>query len=149
MGVFMRKFWRYFFLLLLLLFVGYCVEFVYRKNSICGPGEHVIQSDAEAIKLAQIQIFRAPYVGFGRFDGVDIGLPRAAHGRPDNIDFSQPDCCKVTRTRSALGVIIWEVDLEGVTIGEPTRRRITASILLSNCGAMFRDDSGMTAYSSR
>jgi hypothetical protein len=142
--------WRYFFLLLTLLVVCYCVEFVYRKNNICGPGEQTIQSDAQAIERAKTLIHRARYVGFGRFDGLDmldIGLPRAAHGRPGNIDFSQPDCCKVTRTRSALGVIIWEVDLKGVTTGEPTRRRITASILLSNCGAIFPDDSGVTAYS--
>ena len=109
MGVFMRKFWRYFFLLLMLLSVGYIVEFAYRKNNICVSGERFIQSDAEAIERETTVIHRARYVGFGQFDGLDqldIGLPRAAHGRPGNIDFSRPDCCKVTRSRSAFGIII-------------------------------------------
>lgn len=39
--------------------MGEYAAFAYRLNNICGPGDHIIQSEAEAIKQAQIRIIRA------------------------------------------------------------------------------------------
>jgi hypothetical protein len=44
-----------------------------------------------------------------------------------------------------LGVIIWEVELEGKTIGEPKQRHVSALMRLSNCGAAFDEESFMTS----
>lgn len=137
----MRKFWRYFFLLLLVLLAVWIVEFVYRKNNICGTGERIITSDAEAIERARNQIFRAGYVGFGP--------PDEKEEKPGYADFSRPDCCKVSRTRTAIGVIIWKVELDGETIGGSKKRRVDASMWLSNCGAVFVDDSSVATYPLR
>jgi hypothetical protein len=49
--------------------------------------------------------------------------------------------CKVTRTRNVFGVIVWEISLQEETEGEATRRRVDAVISLSNCGAVFTEDS--------
>jgi hypothetical protein len=111
-------------------------EFAYRKNYACGPGEQIIQSDADAIKQAQRQFFKA------RFHDISGYID----GTPGVADFSQPDCCKVKRALTWTGVIEWEVTLEGETIGEPKKRRVSALTTLSNCGAIFDEDSYVSVY---
>ncbi len=135
----MRKVFRTrnFFLLLvsvlLLLIVGDLVAFAYRKNS-CGPGDHVLLSTDDAIKQAEIRISRARYGSHG--------VPGYVDEKPDLVDFGQSrDCCGATRSRNIFGVVIWKVYLDGETIGEPKKRHVSAAMNLSNCGAVFDEDS--------
>jgi hypothetical protein len=128
-------------MLLVVVIVGDCASFAYRLNNVCGPGDHIIQSDADAIEAAQIRIFRARYGSHG--------IPGYVDEKPGYADFSQADCCIVTRTRTATGVIVWEVDLHGETISEPRKRYVSAEMRLSNCGAVFDEDSFITAEPAR
>jgi hypothetical protein len=128
-------------LLLAVLIVGICASFAYRLNNVCGPGDHTIQSEADAIKQAQIRIIRARYGSHG--------IPGYIDEKPGYADFSRTDCCKVTRTRTAIGVIVWEVSLDGETIGEPKTRHVSALMELSNCGAVFDEESFITAEPAR
>ncbi|WJR76456.1 hypothetical protein [Bradyrhizobium sp. NP1] len=128
---------RNWFLVLLVLVVGWHVRFAYRTNYVCGPDEHIIQSDADAIKQAQKLMFKAHYASHGISGYIDE--------KPYIADFSQADCCTVRRVLSANGVIVWKVSLDGETIGEPRPRHVSADILLSNCGAVFDDDSYIVA----
>jgi hypothetical protein len=103
------------------LIVGWLAEFTYRTNNICGPGDHIILSDADAIKVAKARALDAPYASSQYFDS-----------EPDLVDFGRTDaCCKVTRT--AFGVIVWEVSLHGETTGEMWAREVSAFVALSNC----------------
>jgi len=43
------------------------------------------------------------------------------------------------KTRTAAGTIVWEVGLEGETIGELKPRHVSALMRLSNCGGVFED----------
>lgn len=45
--------------------VAWFGESAYRTNYVCGPGEHTIRSDADAIKQAQLRIVRARYDSHG------------------------------------------------------------------------------------
>jgi hypothetical protein len=128
-------------LVLAVLIVGWLGEFAYRNNNICGPGERIIESDADVIKQAQIRIIRARYGSHG--------IPGYVDEKPAYADFSQTDCCKVTRTRTAFGVIVWEVSLDGETIGEPRKRHVGALMRLSNCGAVFDEESLIFSYPNR
>ncbi len=125
----------------ILLFVGFWAEFAYRLNNVCGPGDHIIQSDAGAIKQAQIRIVRARYLSHG--------IPGYVDEKPGYADFSRADCCTVRRSRNIFGVIVWEVELHGETVGEPKKRRVSADMWLSNCGAVFDEDSFITAEPTR
>jgi hypothetical protein len=119
-------------LLLGVLIVGWLSEFAYRSNNICGPGDHIIQSDADAIKMAQSRLFRARYGCHGIAGYVDE--------MPDHVDFSHVEnCCEATRSRTVFGVIVWQVYLSGETIGEPKKRRVGVSMKLSNCCVVFHD----------
>jgi len=89
-------------------------------NNVCEPGDHIILSDSDAIKQAQMRLFRARYGSHGRPGYVDE--------KPGYADFSQANCCEVKKTRTAAGVIVWEVGLEGETIGEPKKRHVSALI---------------------
>jgi len=119
-------------LILLAIWIGSTAEFAYRMNNVCEPGDHIILSDSDAIKQAQMRLFRARYGSHGR-PYVDE--------KPGYADFSQANCCEVKKTRTAAGVIVWEVGLEGETIGEPKKRHVSALIRLSNCGVVFVEDS--------
>jgi hypothetical protein len=120
------------FTLLALSAVGYAVRFAYRLNNACGPGDHIIRSEADAIKQAQIRISRARYGSHGK--------PGYLDEKPDLVDFDHTDnCCVATKTRNIYGVIIWEVSLDGETIGEPKKRQVGALMRLSNCGVAFHD----------
>ena len=124
--------------LLVALLVSLNAALTYRKNNICSAGDHPIQSEAEAIKQAGIRFSRANYHRHeisGYFDGM-----------PELVVWDQAiDCCKVTRTRNIFGVIVWEISLQGETEGETTTRRVDAVMSLSNCGAVFTDDSFLSA----
>jgi len=115
----------------ILLLGGYVVEFAYRKNS-CAPGEHVLLSEDEAIKQAKNRISRARYGSHG--------VPGYVDEKPHAVDFDQTlNCCKAIRTRNIFGVIIWDVYMDGETIGEPKKRKVGVDMRLSNCGAVFHD----------
>jgi hypothetical protein len=117
------------------LIAGDLVLFAYRTNNICDPGDHIIQSESDAIETAKSRVLQARYGSYGYFDE-----------KPGLVDFSQTDdCCGVTRTRNGYGVIVWEVSLRGVTTGETIKRRVDAFLALSNCGAVFVHDSFITA----
>ena len=117
------------------LLVGSIGEFAYCLNNVCGSGEHIIQSEADAIETARSRILQARYGSYGFFDE-----------KPGFVDFSHTDnCCKAARTRNIYDVIAWEVYLDGETTGETIARNVGAYVLLSNCGAVFVDDSFMTA----
>jgi hypothetical protein len=139
----MRKLFRAknVFFALIALIVGYIAEFAYRTNNICGPGEQILKSDADAIEQAQIRLFRAHYGSHG--------IPGYIDEKLGFVDFSRANCCTVTRTRTTFGVIIWKVDLHGETIGEPKKRNVSASMWLSNCGAVFDEYSSITAEPAR
>ena|GEM_PF-2360900 len=128
-------------LLLTVLIVGICASFAYRLNNVCGPGDRIIESEADAIKQAQIRIIRARYGSHG--------IPGYVDEKPGYADFSRVDCCRVRRSRTATGVIIWVVELRGETIGEPKKRYVNALMELSNCGAVFGDSSFITAEPTR
>jgi hypothetical protein len=103
----------------------------YRLNYVCGPDDHIIQSEADAIKQGQRRIFKAHY---GTHD-----TPGYVDEKPGVADFSQPDCCAVKRTLTMTSVIQWDVSLDGETIGEPKKRHVSALMRLSNCGVVFDD----------
>jgi hypothetical protein len=124
------------------LIVGDCASFAYRLNNVCGPGDRIIKSEADAIKQAKARTFEAHYITHGIAGYVDE--------KPAVIDFDHTDnCCKVTRSRNIYGVIIWKVDLDGETIGEPRNRLVGVNMSLSNCGAVFSDDSFISAEPKR
>lgn len=132
---------RNMFLALLALIVWYQLKFTYRMNNICAPGDHIIQSEADAIKQAQTRLFRARYGSHG--------IPGYIDAIPGSVDYSRTDCCGVSRTRTATGIIIWQVSLHGETIGEPKKREVDAVMWLTNCGAVFEDDSYILAEPPR
>jgi hypothetical protein len=124
------------------LIVGDCASFAYRLNNVCGPGDRVIESESDAIKQAQARTFKAHYITHGIAGYVDE--------KPALIDFDHTDnCCKATRSRNIYGVIIWKVYLDGETTGEPRNRHVGVNIALSNCGAVFSDDSFVSAEPKR
>jgi hypothetical protein len=130
----MRKIFRVrnFFFALVALIIGYCINFTYRLNNVCTPGDHILLSDADAIKQAQIRFYSARYISHHARGYIN--------GKPDLVDFSHTaNCCKATRSRTMLGVIVWQVYLKGVTIGEPRMREVGVDMQLSNCGAVFHD----------
>jgi len=120
-----------------LLFLAYAVAFAYRTNS-CAPGDHVLLSEADAIKQAKIRISRARYGSHG--------VPGYVDDKPYFVDFDKSgDCCSAKRSRNIFGVVVWEVLLHGETIGEAKKRDVGVQMSLSKCGAVFVDDSFITA----
>jgi len=129
-------------LLLVVLIVSWFAEFAYHLNNVCGPGYHIIQSDADAIEVAKARYWQANYGSHG--------IPGYVDEKPGSVDFGQTDnCCTVTRSRTATGVIVWEVGLDGETMGEPKTRHVSAFVPLSNCGVVFRDESRIFAAPKR
>ena len=126
-------------LVLLVLFaIADTAWFAYRLNNLCGPGDHIVRSETDAIETAKVRIFRAHYGSHGK--------PGYLDEKPALVDFSHTDnCCSVLRTRNIYGVIVWKVSLDGETIGEPKKRKVGVYIELSNCGAVFDDDSFILA----
>jgi hypothetical protein len=129
-------------LLLTVLIIGDFASFAYRLNSVCRPGYRIIHSEADAVQRAQVQIFRARYGSHG--------IPGYVDEKPGSTDFGRiDDCCRVARTRTMGGVIVWKVWLHGETTGEPRKRRVSAEMWLSNCGVVFDEDSTITAEPAR
>lgn len=124
------------YLVMAAIIAGYTAWDSYRLNYVCGPGDHIIQSEADAIKLAQSRIFKAHYGSHG--------IPGYVDEKPYTADFSQPDCCEARRTMTMTGLIQWEVNLDVETIGETKKRHVGVFMTLSNCGVVF-DDSYITA----
>jgi hypothetical protein len=131
-----RTFLRYFLLLLVVLVVGVHLVFAFRLNYVCGPDEHLIRYRVDAIARAEKRMFEAHYLPHD--------TPGYVDEKPYIADFSQPDCCHVEKTITWNGVILWQVTLDGETIGEPKKRHVSAYIALSNCGSVF-DDSYISA----
>jgi len=140
----MRKIFRARNMLLLLivlpivLILGDFALFAYRMNNLCGPGDHIVQSESDVIETAKSRVFQARY---GAFYGEE----------PDSVDFSHTDnCCKAVRTRTPFGVIVWKISLEGETARNPAEgRHVSAQMELSNCGVVFDEDSLITAVPVR
>ena len=88
----------------IVLLVGFCVEFAYRTNS-CALGDHVIQSEADAIEVAKKKIVKSSYFSSESFGSA-----------PDFVDSlsETEDCCSATRFRTPFFVIVWEVSLQKV-----------------------------------
>ena len=55
-----------------------------------------------------------------------------------------PVKCTCQKTILWDGIIVWVVNLDGETIGEPKKRHVNADMRLSNCGVVF-DDSYISA----
>jgi hypothetical protein len=120
-------------LVLLAVWIGSMAAFAYWTNNVCAPGYHIILSDADAITQAQKELQGGH------------GIRGYADDRFGVADFSQANCCKIKRTRTGTGVIVWKVGLEGETFGEP-KRHVSALLQLSNCGEVFADDSYVSTY---
>jgi len=133
----MRKFFRVRNLFLLLvsapvvLFVGFGVGFAYRKNS-CAPGDHVLQSEADAIEVAKRKFVEKPSV---RFHSGDFG---SASAFVDAISETE-NCCSAVRNVNFAFVVVWDVQLYERTAARPNGR--AARLFLSNCGTVFDYDS--------
>jgi len=128
-------------LLLAVLMLSGIGEFTYRLNYVCASGR-TIRSETDAIELAKALYWQARYGSHG--------IPGYVDEKPGSVDFGQVDnCCTVTRRRTAFGVIVWEVSLHGETIGEPKKRYVDAIMSLSNCGAVFVDESFILAEPGR
>ncbi len=108
----------------IVLLVAFCVEFAYRTNS-CAPGDHVIQSEEDAIEVAKKKIVKSSYFSSESFGSA-----------PDFVDsLSETEgCCSATRSRTPFFVIVWEVSLSE-SVAKPNYR--LAKVFLSNCGVIF------------
>jgi len=114
-----------------LLIFAWLGHFTYRLNNVCGPGEHLIQSEDDAIETAKARALQAR---FGSVEGFTE--------KPSFVDFSHlENCCTAARIRTIFGVIVWEVYLNGHASGESSNWRVRAHLPLSNCGALFVDES--------
>jgi hypothetical protein len=115
----------------IVLVFGWEAVSTYRTNNVCDPGYHIVQSNADAIKQAKIRFNRARYGSHGVAGHLDE--------KPELVDFSRlgDSCCLVTRSRNMFGVIGWQVGLDGETVGEPTIRKVSVSMIRSNCEAVF------------
>lgn len=120
-------------LLVLLSLILWCVEFAFRMNS-CGPGDHVIQSEADAIEVAKKKIVKDRRFSSSRFGSA-----------PDFVDDLKEtdDCCSAVKTRNYSFVVVWEVRLFAQTAARPTQR--VAVVMLSNCGSYIFADSAINA----
>jgi hypothetical protein len=107
---------------------GWFAEFAYRTNS-CGPGDHVIQSETDAIEVAKKKMVKER-----KFSSETFG------SAPDFVDSLSgiKDCCYATRSRTPFFVIVWRVSLSNEAAG---RSRREATLYLSNCGDIFTDES--------
>lgn len=119
--------------LLLVLWVGFASEFAFRMNS-CGPGDHVIQSEADAIEVAKKKIVKDPRFSSNKFGSA-----------PDFVEDLKDtdDCCTAVRTRNYSFVVAWEVRLFAQTAARPNQR--VAVVMLSNCGTHIFADSAIDA----
>ncbi|MFG3591914.1 hypothetical protein [Bradyrhizobium sp. RDI18] len=130
------------FLALTVSLVVWIVQFVYRTNNFCGPGDHPIQSEADAIAVAKTKMVKNPFFSSERFGSA-----------PDFVDALEraENCCNAIRSRNMLGSIFWDVYL-GASISTTPNTGIywrasrsaqshTALVAMSNCGVISTSDS--------
>ena len=101
-------------------------QFAYRQNNICSPGEHILQSDTDAIEVAKNRLVKDPFFSSQEFGGAPEFL-EALH--------QTSKCCEVVRRRTFFFVIVWDVFL----VAETPTKRLIALMGLSNCGAIFAE----------
>lgn len=123
--------------LLLSLWVAQCS---YRTNYHCEPGDHPIQSEADAIAVAKRKIVERGLFSSESFGSVSDFVD--AVGRTE-------DCCHAIRSRNILGFITWDVYL-GARIWPSAHLHpwmstdnFSHSVLLnmSNCGSIDKSNS--------
>jgi hypothetical protein len=90
------------FIALALLLVFWMTQFAYRTNNFCEPGDHPIQSEADAIAVAKRKIVKHSFFSSDSFGSA-----------PDFIDAAErtENCCRAIRSRNILGLIFWDVYL--------------------------------------
>lgn len=128
------------FLALTLLLLVWVAQFSYRTNYYCGPGDHPIQSEADAIAVAKKKMVKHPF-----FSSEDFG------SAPDFVDAVErtENCCHAVRSRNILGLIFWDVYLgararpsASLYPGMPTDFfSHSALVAMSNCGSISTSDS--------
>jgi hypothetical protein len=117
-------------------------QFVYRTNNFCEPGDHPIESEADAIAVAKRKMVKNPFFSSERFGSAPDFVD--ALGRTEN-------CCNAIRSRNIIGLIFWDVYL-GASISttpntgiywRPSRssQSHTALVAMSNCGVISTSDS--------
>lgn len=104
------------------LLVSLLAEFAYRKNYVCGPDHHILQSMEDAIEVAKRNVTNR----WKEFQDSRELL--------DAIDQTQ-NCCGVERTTNLSGVIEWNVSF----MAEKAKKRFLLNMSLSNCGTVFSD----------
>lgn len=122
--------------------VVWVMQFVYRTNNFCEPGDHPIQSEADAIAVAKKKMVKNPFFSSERFGSA-----------PDFVDALErtESCCKAFRSRNMFGLIFWDVYL-GASISTTPNAGIywrpwrsskshTALVAMSNCGVISTSDS--------
>ena len=127
--------------------VVWTAQFVYRTNKFCEPGDHPIQSEADAIAAAKKKMVKNPFFSSESFGSA-----------PDFVDALErtQNCCNAIRSRNIIGLIFWDVYL-GAGIStvpnagiywRPSRseRSHTALVAMSNCGVISSSDSYKDAY---
>ncbi|WKA30716.1 hypothetical protein [Bradyrhizobium roseum] len=83
------------FIALALLLVFWMTQFAYRTNNFCEPGDHPIQSEADAIAVAKRKIVKHSFFSSDSFGSA-----------PDFIDAVErtENCCRAIRSRNILGL---------------------------------------------
>lgn len=123
-----RRKWNAFpilFLLLIATIVSDMALFAYRTNNICGPRDHILQSEVDAIEVAKEWVSKRRSYGWQGISGVDV---RDAMNRTG-------DCCEATRSRNWSSVIVWQLSM----YADRGADRIFVTMQLSNCGEIFHD----------
>src|SRR4051794_34333503 len=124
------------------LLFGWMAQFVYRTNNFCEPGDHPIESEADAIAVAKGKMVKNSFFSSERFGSAPDFVD--ALGRTEN-------CCNAVRSRNILGLIFWDVYL-GASISttpntgiywRPSRssQSHSALVAMSNCGVISTSDS--------
>jgi len=113
-------------LLVGVLLAVWIAQFAYRTNNVCSPGEHILQSDTDAIRVAENRLVKDPFFSSEKFGGA-----------PEFLDalHKTSNCCQVIRRRTFFFVIVWDVFL----VAETPTKRLIALMGLSNCGAIFAE----------
>jgi hypothetical protein len=125
----LRK-WRASGLLFLLgagLIVGDCAAFSYRLNNVCGPGDHIIRSEADAIEVAKKKIVKNAHFSSEIFGSATDFVESLS---------DKENCCDAIRFRTAFLVIVWEV-----SFSQSKGNSRFAKVSLSNCGTIFVGES--------
>jgi hypothetical protein len=99
-----RRKWKVFpifSLLLVATIVSDIALFAYRANNICGPRDHILQSEVNAIEVAKEWVSKRRSYGWQGISGVDVRDAMNPTG----------DCCEATRSRNWSDVIVWRLSM--------------------------------------